>query len=320
MPFPNTFLIGAAKSGTTSVYRALGQHPEIYTSPRKEPMFFGYAPETRIVRNGVMTQATERFILDREEYRALFDEVGDESVICEGSTSYLYRPEAPKRIKEEIGEARFVAILRNPITRAFSAFGHARLERWESEEDFSRALGLEPGRIEADWEPMVHYVQQGHYVAQISRWREFWPADRLRFYLYDDLVRAPDLLFRDMFRFFGVEDTFQPDLSTRVHAARAPRSQTVHRFLKRRSPALVSAAGRAVLSAEKRARLYQRLYERNLTTPQPLSEEAADILRSVFREEIEALSGILSRDLRPWLVSEPASPPSGPEVGVHPAL
>ncbi len=318
MPLPNFFLIGAAKSGTSAVFHALGQHPEVYVSEPKEPMFFAYDPDVKLIGGGREIRVSDRMVLDRDAYLSLFEGVRNENAVGEGSTAYLHREEAAERVATEVPEARLLAILRNPITRAYSAFDHARLEGWELESDFLRALELEPERFQNNWTSMVLYRHVGRYAAHIERWLRFFPPERFRIYVYEDFVRAPAKVLRDMFEFLGVEPSFSPDLSKRYHVARAPRHRLLHRVLRRRPPRLVSAIARAMMSEDTRARLYLRTYEMNLRVPRPLPAEAASKLRGALADDVRALSELLGRDLTPWLDLEAPEIPSG-DVGAHPA-
>jgi hypothetical protein len=140
-PVPDFFLVGAFKSGTTSLYRYLGQHPDVYLSPKKEPGFF--ASELRIERMNPAwrtrieadARAFARY-LDRphrrgppprgrvttcEDYLELFRSAKPGQAIGEGSVGYLWSRTAA-RVRERIPAARILMILRNPCDRAFSQY------------------------------------------------------------------------------------------------------------------------------------------------------------------------------------------------------
>ena len=108
---PNFFIVGAAKSGTTSLYHYLGQHPQVFMSPVKEPNFFSHGMSRRCPG-----APDEVVISDCGEYRDLFAGVQNECAIGEASTSYLPNPDAALRIRERVPGARIIAMLRS--------FGH----------------------------------------------------------------------------------------------------------------------------------------------------------------------------------------------------
>src|ERR1051325_186535 len=110
---PNFFIVGAARSGTTSLYEYLSQAHSIYMSPIKEPHFF--APNAR-------SSQYSRVIRDWYEYLKLFDHVKNEIAIGEASPSYLWDHESPTFIQRTIPQARIIILLRDPIKRAFSHY------------------------------------------------------------------------------------------------------------------------------------------------------------------------------------------------------
>ena len=101
MTMPNFLIIGAMKSGTTTLYDSLNAHPQIYMSRLKEPHFFSY-------------DGTQNFpITNLEDYQALFRGVSNETLIGEASTTYLFNSKAPERIRHYIPQAKLIAILRD---------------------------------------------------------------------------------------------------------------------------------------------------------------------------------------------------------------
>ena len=127
MTLPNFLIIGAMKSGTTSLYHYLKQHPQIYMSSIKEPNFFALEGSNLDFNGAEGKEQIQRLIkresiINIEEYRALFRRAAHETAIGEASPMYLYSPEAPYRIRYYVPEAKLITILRNPVERAYSAF------------------------------------------------------------------------------------------------------------------------------------------------------------------------------------------------------
>ena len=117
---PNPLLIGAAKSGTTSLYHYLQQHAEIYTSPIKEPLVFAFVGHEGLdVEN---TKAQDAPITSLKDYQALFAEVVDEKAIGEASTGYFHSSRAAENIRRLIPDVKLIAVLRDPIERAYSTY------------------------------------------------------------------------------------------------------------------------------------------------------------------------------------------------------
>ena len=149
MPWPNFFIIGAAKSGTTSLYHYLKQHPQIYMSPVKEPRFFAFHGETlEIDRYDQLSRADLRLILadsitKPSDYLALFNGVKDEKAIGEASPLYLQIPQVAARIHQFIPHAKLLAVLRNPIDRTYSQFLMHSRNGLAPSKDFLQTIALE---------------------------------------------------------------------------------------------------------------------------------------------------------------------------------
>src|SRR5918999_891653 len=96
---PNFFIVGAAKSGTTALYRYLRQHPDVYLPDVKEPRFFAYDPDDRTRYAGPRAhELIDSVVKDRDAYEALYAGVDGESAVGDVSPAYLPSPIAASRI------------------------------------------------------------------------------------------------------------------------------------------------------------------------------------------------------------------------------
>jgi hypothetical protein len=225
---PNFLVIGAPKAGTTSLYHYLRQHPQVYMSPVKEPKFFAFeAAKPSSSRRKRDRVRTSHLITDIEEYRVLFAGVSDEKAIGEASPQYLYVSGAAGRIRRYLPEARLMAVLRNPVDRAYSHHLHLVREGFERL-SFSEALKKEEERIRDNWPMMWHYKNRGFYHEQLTRYYELFEAEQIRVYLYEDLKEDPVGMMRSIFRFLGVDDAFVPDTSLIHNASGIPKSRALH--------------------------------------------------------------------------------------------
>jgi len=217
---PNFFLLGAARSGTTTLARALGQHPQVFVSRIKEPKYLARA-ELRRPFEGPSDQQTPP-VDSHQGYLDLFREVEDEAAIGEASVVYLYCRSAIDEVARLSPAARMIVILRDPIARAFSNYNSLRRpeRRLEPCESFLEAVDAEPERLAA-WHPRWHYLARSFYHAQLSPWVERFGRERFLFLLYDDLVADPDALVRSCFDFLEVDATRGVDAAARHNASRA---------------------------------------------------------------------------------------------------
>jgi len=296
--WPNFFVIGAHKAGTTSLYYQLKQHPEIFMSRIKEPKFFaleGHAldfkgPYDERIRRGTTT--------DLVDYLGLFEQVREEKSIGEMSTIYLSDLRAPGAIAHRVPDARIVAILRHPAERAFSAFQHLLREGYEPLPSFEEALDAEPQRAADGWYAQYHYMGRGLYGRHLQRYFDRFNPARIRIYLYEDFVEKPRWLLADLFGFLGVNTGFRPDISARHNVSGRARSARLQRWLTRPHP----------LKEALKTWIPEHWGHRAISWVQPFNVVRAELnpgtrrrLIDVYRDDIESLQVLIGRDLSHWL-------------------
>ena len=149
-------IIGAMKSGTTSAYQYLRQHPAIYMPQNKEPKFFAWdGSEGPAFIGPGDEQGVDSTIFQLEAYQALFADVTSETAIGEASTAYLFFADnTAERIWRRIPEAKLIAFLRHPVERAYSAYMHLVRDGRETAGDFAAGLSLEAQRRRDNWAPL----------------------------------------------------------------------------------------------------------------------------------------------------------------------
>jgi len=300
MTLPNFLIIGAAKSGTTALYRYLYDHPQIFMSERKELHYFSYPETSKLTRGPDVYQRISVSTLD--EYKSYFAEVKGQTAIGEASPTYLYFPACALRIKKTLPGVKLIAILRNPVERAYSAFMHAVRDGWEPLTDFSAALAQEQDRIRNGWEIVWHYTQAGFYHQQLTHYYELFDASRLKVLLYDDLVDDPVNFYKAVTRFLGVDDSFVPDFSVHPNVSGRIRSRLVYNLTNRLflKPNLFKSLSRRMLPEKVRWRFTTRVRNMNINR-EPFPEEIRAKLVPIFRNDINHLQELIGRDLSHWL-------------------
>ncbi len=184
---PNFLLIGAAKCGTTSLCRLLGEHPAIFMHPRKELNFFAFDD---VHARGM------------EWYESRFSGAGGFGAIGEGSPSYAKRtkhPHAAARIAEHLPNVKLLYIVRHPLRRIESAWLHARRSGHRSHPSFAKSVRRVP-----------EYVETSDYENQIAAYLDRFPIDRVHVLFFEQFQSDPRRVVQDAFRFLGVDPTFEP--------------------------------------------------------------------------------------------------------------
>ena len=166
MTMPNFLVIGAAKCGTDSLCNYLNQHPEVYVSQDREPNFFVAEGRPEIPYRGPgdreALESLNMWVHTLEQYQKLFAGVSTEKAIGEGTAWYIYLEDAPLRIKKHVPDVKLLAVLRNPIDRAYSAYTMLVRDGRETIEDFDKALDAESVRVLQGWEPIWYYTDIGY--------------------------------------------------------------------------------------------------------------------------------------------------------------
>jgi hypothetical protein len=302
MTLPNFLIISPGKSGTTSLYHYLKQHPQIYMSPIKEPRFFaleGRDPAS-FQGPGDREMIGQTAVTNLEDYQALFAGVSGEKAIGEATVTYLHDPEAASRIRHYVPEAKLIAVLRNPVERAYSAYLRKVLTGREPL-GFSEALELEEERIQNNWAPGWQYRRIGFYHAHLTRYYELFEPEQIRVYLYEDLKEDPLGTTQSIFRFLEVEDSFVPDTSVRYEddVSGVPRSYALHTFVGK--PNALKSALKPFVPQTLRKRISAKVHEGNLKGAPPMAQEIREELTEAYREDIIKLEGLIGRDLSGWL-------------------
>lgn len=302
MPLPNFLVVGAAKSGTSSLYYYLKQHPQIYMSPVKEPHFL-IAHSLVFPHRGVRDAAFDLLILkfnNLEAYKSLFSIVKDESKIGEASTGYLYYyKDAIPQIKRVLGEIKIIIILRNPIDRAYSAYMHMKRDGRESL-SFKNGLKEEKKRIKNNWVPLWHYTKQGFYYKQVKAYLEEFP--HVRVCLFDDLKDDSLGLLKDLYKFLDVDSYFIPNLKIRYNPGGIATNKLVHYVLVK--PNLIKSVTKVIVKTlfrEQRTKDVGDTVRSFLFKKHEMEQETKSYLKELFREDILALQTLLNKDLSFWL-------------------
>ncbi len=301
---PNFFIIGAAKSGTSSLWHYLRQHPDVGMPHIKEPNYF-VSPDTPLRDEhgppSLLPQVKSLHkysVTDTERYLALFSGFENHRVRGEASVRYLYAPQVPLHIHNMVPEARFIVLLRNPVDRLLSHYGMMRNEYFREPLNLRNAIDAEPERIRENWGWDWHYVRTGLYAQQLDRYLKIFSRDRFLILLHDEFVSGPRETMKTVFRFLDVEEAFSPDMNTNMRSGYWPRSEHLHRFV--HTSRSMNQLFRRVLRRNNYLRFRNLLVRINRTSVPRLSTSVRQDLMRRFHKDIARLSEILERPL-PWL-------------------
>ena len=296
MTLPNFLIVGAAKSGTSSLYEYLSQHPDVYLCPVKEPCYFSDG-NPRLVRTDL-------------EYEALFNGRTTETAVGEASASYLYDPEAPGKIKALLDSVKIIIILRNPVNRAYSQWGQIFYQLGYERLSFEDALQAEDERIAQGkfgktspfYYGFYRYFHAGLYYEQVKRYFDTFDREWVQVHIFEEFIKDPIKTCKEVYTFIGVDPDFIP-VTEKHNPAAAFKFGILHKFLLSPPTFLVqlyqTLPMRSKLSIYNVARALFRMNLQEASRPS-LKKHTREWLMERYRENIDQLEGLLGRDLSIW--------------------
>ena len=295
---PNFFIVGAQKSGTTSLSAWLGRHPEIFMSSPKEPGYLAFGDRGYVYPDGRGRRApASSYVVDKEsEYLDLFaGATAAHKVIGESSTWYFSLDGMAERIKRFSPDARILVVLRNPVARAHSAWAHARRDELEPCNDFRKALALEESRGEVEF--LLRYHRMGLYSDALADYQRVFGASRLLVLLHEDLQDDRAELWQRLCDYLGVGRVVPPPQRS-LNRSGSFRSRRLQRLL---DAGPTRALARRLMPYRLRVGVKKHLDDINLQDPPALATEDRNYLEDYYRKDIERLAEMLDRDLSAWL-------------------
>lgn len=289
---PNFLIVGAAKSGTTSLYAYLRQHPDVFMPRWKEPSFFigdPFPPMHRVTK--------------KESYKRIFESVETQLCIGEASTSYLYDEASPSLIKRELGKIKVLIVLRNPVSMAYSLYNHMVRREGERLPSFEDALAAESGRFGDinfrkrcyGWHANYYYSRRGMYCEQVKRYLDMFGQENVKISLFEDLVKDSLQVAKSTFSFLGLDDTFMPEI--KVHNSGSGLIK-VPRFWN--DLGLWHQARSFVLSGNILLKIPHFVRNARRKASGSLNPETASRLTEVFYDDICRLEQLIGKDLSAW--------------------
>ena len=292
MTGPNFFVIGAAKAATTALYHALRRHDDVFLPEVKEPHVYAYLADRSVAGHLYRDE-----VAARRRYGELYAGVDGQSAIGDSSTTNLVVGGAAEAIAADVPRARIVAILRNPVDRAFAHWSHFRAAGGEPIAEFAEAVRQEGPRREAGFPFTYRYLGWGRYSAQLRPYLELFGRERVLVHLYDDLRADADAVLRRTLRFLGVDDAGAVPRLERRNEMRHPRFPAIGRALDGRGRA--GRVIRAAVPAPAR-RAASGWTAAHLGRKPALDPALRTELTAQFAEELDCLEPLIGRDLSTW--------------------
>ena len=237
---PNLFIVGAPKCGTTALHEYLKQHPEIYMSEIKEPLYFA----KDFINEGIKFHGKQIFgEKNLKDYLKLFDKATNQKIIGESSVWYFTSKIAAKEIYNFNQKAKIIIMLRNPVDLLYSIHSQFVYDGDEKIIDFTKALNIEPLRREGKLIPkyvsfpsMLYYSQVTRFSKNILRYKKIFPKDQIKIVILEEFKKNPEKGYKEILDFLGVDTNFIPNFKV-INPNKIPRNNYLVKLLKTPSSA-----------------------------------------------------------------------------------
>jgi hypothetical protein len=301
---PDFLVIGAGKSGTTSIDKYLNQHPDVFVPRKKEPNFFGYENVNieNLRENPDDTAHFQTSVTTLEEYLKIFEDAKPHQKKGETSNTYMYHADAPSRIKHYIPNVKLIAILRQPAERLFSRYMHLARENRTPTKDFSDCLDRN-----SIWWKRNDLIREGFYCKNLSPYFKLFPQENIRIYLYEDLKNAPIRVMSEIYEFIGVDPSFKPDVSLKYNESGLIKNKLLDKiygqggWLSRSVKTVLPGIYRKMKGNLSLKKKMLSLRGRNLDRREMDKAIRKALTLEVYLEDIKQLQNLIHRDLSDWL-------------------
>lgn len=286
---PSFLVVGASRSGTTTLHKTLSQHPSLFLPKKKELHFFSN---------------TQNFNRGLANYEKFFRHAKSHQIAGEISPPYFHKgitldaqrkyhwdveDDSATRISRSMPSTKLIFTLRNPVDRAYSQYSKNLLQGKEMAASFDDAVELEISGRRVPESDQSCWLYKSCYSKHIEHWLSLFPKQQTLFLIFEEWVKNPEGAFTKIYDFLGVEAIeVKPDTLQIANSARAQKKGTLF----------------GLLSPVKSNSLVGKLYGKFATEPSnknyPMSAETRARLNDYFRDDIERLETMLNLSLDVW--------------------
>lgn len=282
------FIVGAQKSGTTSLKNYLGEHPQINTHFQKEFAFFY---DDKEYAQG-----------ETKAFRKYFSKLPQKNITIAKNAGLYVKETAVARLKDHNPDCILVVILRNPVERAYSAF---QMERnyGNFSGQFEDLRTILTAADTDDWR-YEFFIKMGMYAQYLQTIYKYFPREQVLLYRFEDLCDAPKKICTELFTRLNVDASFEPDTSVKHNVTHNMRSSGYAKFVKRllhnNNP--IKKVARTILPSQQDYKLGEMMRNINKSsdTPQRMSPEMRTVLTEFYAQHNDELSKLTGIDFNMW--------------------
>lgn len=299
--FPDFYIIGAAKAGTTSLVDMLRSHEVVFFPHEKEPHHFFVREDERkwTIVDGSRQRPLEETLPygDEAGYLKLYESAPDGALRGDASTNYLVNATTAAAISRVRPDAKIIAILREPASRAYSAWLHARSRGEDSCASFAEALDeCEAGSRTTSF--ATDYLGDGEYDRHLARWNEVF-GHRMLVLLFEDMLADPQSIYDEVLDYLGLDRRALPSDDASHKNASMELTNPVARTFRMTAKRLRRAAP-GLFELPLFRKPYELLLSKMGKRPAKLDDADRDRLKRHYAPRIDTMAEMTGRDLSGW--------------------
>jgi len=284
--WPNFFIVGAPKAGTTSLFEYVKEIPGIYMSPKKEPYYF--------CRKMIPDYHYVPPIRDKQKYLSLFSNVTNEKIVGEASVWYLSDPDSAKLIHKVSPDAHILICLRDPVERTFS---HYLFLQHFLEPTLHEQLKKELKKG-VDYSTPHIRINAGLYYESVKRYLELFGKDKVKVIIFEEFIRDTQGTVNEILKFLGLEET-ELKINSKaynVYSRRVPRGKISQKILQRK---MAKKIVRSFIPSSGRRFIENKILKKKTTNKPNMTEQDREFLINYFKEDVKKIQILLNKKL-PW--------------------
>ncbi len=283
-------IVGAQKAGTTSLKHYLGEHPQLFAHQQKEFSFFSDATEYK-----------QGFAVAERKY---YPSTSSKQLRIAKNAQLYSLPNGLERLQEHNPNCKLVLVLRNPVDRAYSSFLMERnYGSLHCTFDDIAALRHTPVSLEEDWRFEI-LLGMSMYAKHLEHIWTLFPETQTRIFLFEDLIKQPTHICRDLFEWMEIDPSFHPQTNRKYNETKQVKSNTYSRLIKKvlHNENPLKKLARTILPTQAEHKVGELLYNVNKSKhkhPEINTQTRKDLI-AYFRPYNDHLSQLLNRDLSAW--------------------
>jgi len=295
---PNFFVIGVAKAGTSSLDEYLREHPDVFMFPKETRYFDLKDREDNTFPGPNGSTLHLNGVKSFEKYTSFSAAVENEHAIGDNSPDYIISDRAPKNIREAVPHARLIALLRDPVDRAYSHFKMGVRSTAQDGPSTITGNNIDAAQLEKRLSDPF-YTKWGQYHKHLSRYLELFPREQLKIVFFEDLATSPRAFMQDLYSFLGVDDTFHPHVEKKYNVGGVPKSNALQTLIK--GNFAIKTYAKKLIPSRLYEKVTQNIHAANQESAPDLPQDVRRALIPSYREDILRLQELVNRDLSGWL-------------------